>query len=326
MFRILKGKESGAATAELIAATKAFLPLAPEEESAVDDNDLTPILLEAAARARVDSISIEYIHQGRFKNVSRADQGRILEILNQEVSSVSRSDFDQSEIIQRLQHRLQEVGGEESDPLGGRATSPGTRTLLRQRHTLSILVALTLIGVGITYHEQTVNVLRTAQQEELDRNNELQATLVQFQQLDQSQQRTIAETQNSNEGLRAEVQRLRRELADLKIRDEVNRIQNSGDYLPMPTSKGRPDASAGLRGLALYTVKNMSRYTIRVLVSGATDQELLIPAGGSRTLMLAPGEYRIAADVPGAPVWPYFGTDTLRPAVQYDVVFDTDPR
>ena len=59
------------------------------------------------------------------------------------------------------------------------------------------------------------------------------------------------------------------------------------------------------------TVTNSTEYTLTLLYSGPDTKKLVIPAGGTSSIRLSNGHYRIAAYSSGTGVGSFTGTETL---------------
>jgi len=105
---------------------------------------------------------------------------------------------------------------------------------------------------------------------------------------------------------------------DTDIRSQIDSIARGGRYSPLPdpemtTLAGDPSRSAN----ALRIIRNDTAYTLHVLMSGPTDRKVDLLPGGSTTLALPPGSYRIGARVDAASVLPFYGVQVLEGGIQY---------
>ncbi len=87
---------------------------------------------------------------------------------------------------------------------------------------------------------------------------------------------------------------------------EVKEI-SSGKYSEMP--KAQPISRGGIS--AEVTVENRTEYELTVRYSGPDSQKVVVPKGGTRTIKIQPGDYKVAASVSAANVTNYYGNDTL---------------
>lgn len=66
---------------------------------------------------------------------------------------------------------------------------------------------------------------------------------------------------------------------------------------------------------AVVTVKNDTKYTLRVLYSGPTSRRIVLSPGATRQADFGVGIYRVAATVNQPSVVPFAGTNTLQGGV-----------
>ena len=104
------------------------------------------------------------------------------------------------------------------------------------------------------------------------------------------------------------------------IRREIDAIARSGQYSPLPeaqTSMAK-DRSATT---ATRIVRNDTAYALHVLMSGPVDREVDLLPGGSTSIAMPPGSYRVAARVDSANVLPFYGVQSLQGGMEYTSLF-----
>lgn len=79
-------------------------------------------------------------------------------------------------------------------------------------------------------------------------------------------------------------------------------------YAGGPTGKG-------------MTIENGTGYLLRVHFSGPVNQTVDVPDGQSVGVELAVGSYEVAAEVPDAPIMPFYGTQTYQSNMHYWLKF-----
>lgn len=90
------------------------------------------------------------------------------------------------------------------------------------------------------------------------------------------------------------------------ISEEIEKIRN-GEHVPFPPIQavgGDPSRSSGT---GAFAVKNDTAYTLTVLFSGPTERRLEVAPGGSISIDLLPGSYKVAARVSAPDVSPSYG-------------------
>jgi hypothetical protein len=93
----------------------------------------------------------------------------------------------------------------------------------------------------------------------------------------------------------------------ISLTQEIEAARKDGRTTPFPAGVAcRTDASVA-SGQARYKIKNSSAYSLRVLLSGPTEQDVRIPANSSRSAGLPPGQYKILGKVDSPNVLPFFG-------------------
>jgi hypothetical protein len=103
-----------------------------------------------------------------------------------------------------------------------------------------------------------------------------------------------------------------------QVQQEIDRIR-SGRYSPMPTPQA--SGASGLDGQTSWVIQNGTSYSLTVFLSGPVRHRMDIPAGGSQTLRVSPGNYEVAASVSGPNVIPFYGTINLGANTQYTEQF-----
>lgn len=92
------------------------------------------------------------------------------------------------------------------------------------------------------------------------------------------------------------------------ISDEIDKISSS-EHVPFPPIQpiGATSSSASPNGMGAFAVKNDTPYTLTVLFSGPTERRVEIAPGGSLSIELLPGAYKVAARVNAPDVSPSYG-------------------
>jgi hypothetical protein len=85
----------------------------------------------------------------------------------------------------------------------------------------------------------------------------------------------------------------------------------------MPAAQAAQESLGGQTKLAT----NGTSYVLTLYLSGPASQQLQIAAGGSRTLLLPPGHYEIAARVSRPSVIPVYGTQDYASDTGYSSQF-----
>ncbi len=86
---------------------------------------------------------------------------------------------------------------------------------------------------------------------------------------------------------------------------EIDAVLRSGRYNSLPPAQSIGVAGTGQPSLS---IQNQTAYELMVLMAGAVEKSLIIPAGGSQNVVLPAGTYRILGRVKAANVLPFFGT------------------
>jgi len=108
--------------------------------------------------------------------------------------------------------------------------------------------------------------------------------------------------------------------ADTDIRREIDAIANGGQYAPLPDDHigmaSRPNSTTARR-----IIRNETSYTLHLLMSGPVDRRLDLPPGGSSSIDLPPGSYRVAARADSGSVRPFYGVQVLEVGIEYTSQF-----
>ncbi len=89
------------------------------------------------------------------------------------------------------------------------------------------------------------------------------------------------------------------------VASEIDAVLKSGNYSSLPPSQ--PIGVAGF-GQPSLSIQNQTAYELTVLMAGAVEKSLVIPAGGSQNVVVPAGTYRILGRVKAGNVLPFFGT------------------
>jgi len=104
------------------------------------------------------------------------------------------------------------------------------------------------------------------------------------------------------------------------IRGEIDSIARSGKFVPLP----EPQMVLGNRAnsaTAIRILRNDTSYPLHVLMSGPVDRRVDLAPGGSASIELPPGSYRVAARVDAAAVQPFYGVQVLEAGIEYTSQF-----
>jgi hypothetical protein len=96
---------------------------------------------------------------------------------------------------------------------------------------------------------------------------------------------------------------IEKRIIDLEVREIA-----AGEYGEMP--RAQPLRLGG--STVEVQVSNQTGHELTVMYSGPDSKKIVIPSGGTRTVSLPPGDYKVAASVTAANVRNYYGTDTMR--------------
>ena len=99
----------------------------------------------------------------------------------------------------------------------------------------------------------------------------------------------------------------------LTIQTEIDDVRGSGHYSMLPA----PDASAASTRSAVVRVVNHSRYTVRFMETGPTSELHPIVPGGSREMVVSPGDYEVVAKLEGSDAWAFYRKQTYGSATKY---------
>jgi hypothetical protein len=93
-----------------------------------------------------------------------------------------------------------------------------------------------------------------------------------------------------------------------EIDARVNSIL-AGRYSPLPPAQ-RVHSNPAARFADVETRKN-TRYTLTILYSGPSSQQMVLPGDSSKSVRLVPGKYRVAATANLPTVIPFAGEDEM---------------
>jgi len=89
----------------------------------------------------------------------------------------------------------------------------------------------------------------------------------------------------------------------------------------MPPAVRSPVSANGGTGPTTMTVKNSTAYDLSVYFDGPVAKKLILAAGASQDVELAPGVFHVAGSVAAAGVLPFYGEDTYASSAQYSMTF-----
>jgi hypothetical protein len=101
------------------------------------------------------------------------------------------------------------------------------------------------------------------------------------------------------------------------IQSEIDAIARSNNYSPFPSATETRKAGQGANDSPERIVENGTPYTLHVLMSGPTDRRIDLAPGGSTSITIPPGAYKVAARVDSSHVMPFYGEQTLNSGVVY---------
>ena len=79
---------------------------------------------------------------------------------------------------------------------------------------------------------------------------------------------------------------------------------------PQVTRTQITGVSSGSANISTRVVKNGTGYQLRVVFTGPVDREITLTPGGSETITLPPGEYKVLGRVAAPNVSPFLGSQT----------------
>jgi hypothetical protein len=93
----------------------------------------------------------------------------------------------------------------------------------------------------------------------------------------------------------------------------IERIR-SGRHADMPPPQMAHAMGSAGKGM---TIENGTGHVLRVHFSGPVTKSVDVPDGSSTGVELAVGAYEVAAEVPEAPIVPFYGKQDYRPNTHY---------
>jgi hypothetical protein len=95
----------------------------------------------------------------------------------------------------------------------------------------------------------------------------------------------------------------------LTISEEIEKIKSSkpDPFPPIQRSAGASSSPASQGGMGVFGIKNDTAYTLTVLFSGPTERRVEVAPGGSVSVELLPGSYKLAGRVNAPNVSPSYG-------------------
>jgi hypothetical protein len=101
------------------------------------------------------------------------------------------------------------------------------------------------------------------------------------------------------------------------IQAEIEKIARSNNYSPLPRPTVTLREPEGASDSPEWVVENGTQDTLHVLMSGPSDQRIDLAPGGSTSVSLPPGTYRVAARIDRSNVLPFYGEQMLPSGVKY---------
>jgi len=102
------------------------------------------------------------------------------------------------------------------------------------------------------------------------------------------------------------------------ISAEIEAVVHSGRFTPLPPLQQRVPVSGTE---AVRVVENRTPYPLRVVFSGPADREINVSPGGSESVTLPAGRYKVLGRVASTNVLPFYGEQTYDAATQYTSQF-----
>lgn len=99
--------------------------------------------------------------------------------------------------------------------------------------------------------------------------------------------------------------------------DAIARIRG-GPHVQMPPPQTAHASGGSGQGM---TIENGTGYILRVHFNGPVIRSVDVPDGASVGVELVVGSYEVAAEVPGAPVTPFYGNQRYEPSTHYWLKF-----
>jgi hypothetical protein len=205
MRNILPLRSRRFSSEELMAASSIFLPKPPGESSSVDDKVIA-VLLEAARAARLSSSSLDAIRTRNFHAIPRAEQGRLLSVLNKHLSTVLSIPREGLEVVGGLSLRIQQVRGSSHNEV--LPPSVNRSFNLPMSVAAGFLVVLVITGSGLAYQTVAVRHLKATMQSEINRNTALAAEVYQRRSVEKSLRASIENTARISAQLQEQVRQL----------------------------------------------------------------------------------------------------------------------
>jgi tetratricopeptide (TPR) repeat protein len=103
------------------------------------------------------------------------------------------------------------------------------------------------------------------------------------------------------------------------IRSEIDAIAQSGRYAALPAAAQERAAGLGLG--VVRVIENRTPFSLRVVFSGPTDQEIALAAGATQSLTLPAGTYRVLGRVGAPNVLPFYGEQIYESGTRYTSQF-----
>ena len=108
----------------------------------------------------------------------------------------------------------------------------------------------------------------------------------------------------------------RNAISSADIVSEIDKIRQ-GPHELMPPAQAIP----GGIGIPSLVVENETEYTLTILLSGPNSQKVQISPGASKSVLIVPGGYEIAARVSDPSVVPFYGRQPFAPGSDYSEHF-----
>ena len=104
------------------------------------------------------------------------------------------------------------------------------------------------------------------------------------------------------------------------VHDIVQSIR-AGNYAPMPPAQRATVGTLGASGETTMTIQNSTAYELSVFFDGPVSTTLVLAAGASQDVDLAPGSFHVAGRVAASDILPFYGEETYAGSAHYSVTF-----
>jgi hypothetical protein len=103
------------------------------------------------------------------------------------------------------------------------------------------------------------------------------------------------------------------------IANQIDDIVKSGRFAKLPPAQSIAVGGGSQKPGLL--IKNQTEYELTVLMAGPVERSFSIPQGGSQTVVLPAGTYRVVGQVRASDVLPFYGTQVYASGSSYEEAF-----